>query len=224
MNEKLKKYYLEKNYPLNNNKLIENKKMFSFFKQKVDSFLPVLILGAGNNKYPLQFLKSGFDVRVLEFNETKIKQYEEDLNEKDYYYQKGEFNDMDKIYNQNSFSGIWIENALIFNEQKNIKKMLIKMYDLLDEEGYIFIKLFETLTQIKVNNFEIEPLSEFKLHKILSQINNEILEKANENIYIDFHKKIVDIKHFELIKYFTQIDVKSYDQTLRIANIIIRKR
>lgn len=223
-NKQIKLYYEKKHQTQQSQDFSSTKKMFKHFCDKCDSYLPLLVMGAGSNKYPLAFLKAGFDIRVIDSNKLLIEQYQNEIGDDGYYYQNLEFKNIDLDFTPNSLSGIWVDNSLIFNTHEEIIDYLFKMYNLLDDEGYIFIKMFVNVQNLNVNGFDVESCSEFKINKIISSVNNLILKKENEGVYIDFAKKISDIIKLDLIKYADITDLSSYDQPTRIASAIIRKK
>lgn len=224
MDKKIKAYFETKHENKQSLDMASTKKMFKYFIDKCDSYLPILIMGAGSNKYPLAFLKNGFDIRVIDSNKLLIEKYQNEIGDDGYYYNNMDFNEIGKKYEPQTFSGVWIDNSLIFNTHEQIINYLYTLYNILDDEAYIFIKMFVNLQPTKIENFEIESFSEFKLNKMLSKVNNLILEKENKDIYIDFSKKINDIIKLDLVKYAEVTDISSYKQPTRIASAIIRKK
>lgn len=223
MKQKIKDYYINKKY---DNIKIKNKKMYNYFIEKTDSYLPILIMGAGSNTYPMALLKSGFDIRVIDFDAKRIEEYANKIqDEENYYYKNMEFDKIDKNFESGSFSGIWIDDALLFCNIDEVENILLKLFELLDDEGYIKINFIVGIRPLKIFDTNFEPTTKFKITKLLNTINRKNLDIVNKDAIIEpMMKQLKDIKIFELVKYTEEINIDKFDFPVNIASTIIRKK
>lgn len=225
MDKKIKEYFAKKHSEKRPQTYKNTKKMYNHFVNLTDSYLPVLVLGAGTNKYPLALMKSGFDIRVIENNKQLVDKYLEQLNDDGYIYKYNEFSKISEEYVEGSFSGIWVDNSLIFDKINIVENYMYDFYNLLDDEGYIFIKFFVSVKDEEIFGIETSSNSEYKFNKMISRVNKRVLDEENKDIIIDVAmKKLTDIKTFQVVKYSEQIDIENYGRAISVASAIIRKK